>query len=51
MDLKQDNESLRHEINHLGQENNSKLDDIVADMQCLKERVGEAETRVEQVES
>lgn len=50
MDLKGDNESLRHEINHLGREINGKLDNIVVEMQSLSERVGEMETRVEQAE-
>lgn len=49
MDLKGDNESLRHEINHLGREINGKLDNVV-EMQSLSERVGEMETHVEQVE-
>lgn len=40
----------RHKINHLGQEINGKLDNIVAEMQSLSERVGEMETRMEQVE-
>lgn len=36
-DLKGDNENLRHKINHLGQEINGKLDNIVAEMQSLSE--------------
>ncbi|KAL7403830.1 hypothetical protein ABVT39_005588 [Epinephelus coioides] len=50
-DLKGDNENLRHKINHLGQEINGKLNNIVVEMQSLSERVSETETRVEQVES
>lgn len=49
-DLRGDSESLRHEIKTLGQEINGKLDNLVAEMQSLSDRVGEAETRVEQVE-
>lgn len=49
-DLKGDNESLRQELSQVGQEIKSKLDSITAEMQVLSDRVGEAETRVEQVE-
>lgn len=48
--LKGDNDSLRQEFNHWGQEINGKLDNLVTEMQTLSDRVGEAETRVEQVE-
>ncbi|KAK9543184.1 hypothetical protein VZT92_000980 [Zoarces viviparus] len=49
-DLKGDNDCLRQEIIHMGQEINGKLDNLVTEMQSLSDRVGEAETRVEQVE-
>lgn len=49
-DLKGDNESLRQELSHVGQEIKSKLESFTAEMQDLSDRVGEAETRVAQVE-
>lgn len=49
-DLKGDNESLRRELNTLGQEINSKLDGLATDVQSLNDRVGEVEARVETVE-
>lgn len=50
-DLKRDNESLRRELITLGQEIHSKLDGLATDVQSLNERVGEAETRVEAMET
>ena len=48
-DLKGDSDCLRQEVNHLGQKINGKLDNLVMEMQSLSDRVGEAETCVEQV--
>lgn len=49
-ELKGDNNCLRQEFNHWGQEINGKLDNLVAEIQTVSDRVGEAESRIEQVE-
>ncbi|CAJ1060218.1 hypothetical protein L3Q82_006026 [Xyrichtys novacula] len=49
-DLKGDNNTLRQEITHLGQEINGKLDMLGAEVRNLSDRVEEAESRVETVE-
>uniref|UniRef100_A0A8C7YNH5 L1 transposable element RRM domain-containing protein n=1 Tax=Oryzias sinensis TaxID=183150 RepID=A0A8C7YNH5_9TELE len=49
-ELKEDNDSIRKDINSSRQEMRSKLDNISKEMQGLTERVDEAETRVGQVE-
>lgn len=49
-DLKGDNNTLRQDITHLGQEINGKLDMLGAEVRNLSDRVEEAESRVETVE-
>ncbi len=43
-ELKGDNDCLRQEFHHWGQEINSKLDNLGADIQILSDCVGEAES-------
>ncbi len=49
-DLKDNNNTLRQEITHFGQEINGKLDRLGAEVHNLSDRVEEAESRVETVE-
>lgn len=51
MDLKGNNERLKQNTEHLGQEINEKLDNVVTGMQNLLKCLDEAETRINQVES